>query len=168
MVNTLLEETLEGWRFTREGFIAELENLPAESLNFSPGPGVRTVAELVRHVVESGMVMVGELTRADGDFSRQPYPKFLKEYASDLDPRQDKDALIALLRSTLEAGTARVRGAGEIAMLQQITQFNGVPATRLSWMNHGIAHEEYHRGQLCVYARLLGHVPALTKRIHGS
>ena len=53
-------------------------------------------------------------------------------------------------------------------MLQQITQFNGQPATRLSWMTHGVAHEEYHRGQLCVYARMLGLVPALTKLIHGS
>jgi uncharacterized damage-inducible protein DinB len=34
-------------------------------------------------------------------------------------------------------------------------------------MNHGISHEEYHRGQLAVYARLVGRVPALTKRIQG-
>ena len=53
-------------------------------------------------------------------------------------------------------------------MLQQITQFNGEPATRLSWMSHGVAHEEYHRGQFCVYERLLGKVPALTKLIHGD
>lgn len=111
--------------------------------------------------------MVGELTRPDGNFTRQPYPGFLKEYASGLDPRQDKDALIGLLRSSLEAGTARFRQTGEVGMLQQIVQFNGRPATRLSWMGHGIAHEEYHRGQLCVYARLLGLVPALTQRIHG-
>ena len=34
-------------------------------------------------------------------------------------------------------------------------------------MNHGIAHEEYHRGQLALYARLLGRVPALTRLIQG-
>jgi uncharacterized damage-inducible protein DinB len=28
--------------------------------------------------------------------------------------------------------------------------------------------EEYHRGQLCDYARQLGLVPALTKLIHGT
>jgi uncharacterized damage-inducible protein DinB len=35
-------------------------------------------------------------------------------------------------------------------------------------MNHGIAHEEYHRGQLAMYARIQGHVPALTRMIHGD
>jgi uncharacterized damage-inducible protein DinB len=53
-------------------------------------------------------------------------------------------------------------------MLQTIRQFNGAPATRLSWMHHAIAHEEYHRGQLALYARLVGRVPALTKLIQGA
>jgi uncharacterized damage-inducible protein DinB len=34
-------------------------------------------------------------------------------------------------------------------------------------MHHGISHEEYHRGQLALYARLFGEVPALTKAIQG-
>ncbi|HET7293501.1 MAG TPA: DinB family protein [Vicinamibacteria bacterium] len=168
MAKTLLDEALDGWRYAREGVVAELENIPAESFGFQPVPSVRTVAELARHVVESSEVMVGELTRPDGDFTRQSYPDHLKEHAGGLDSRQDKDALLALLRGTLEKGVARFRDAGELLMLQRITQFNGEPATRLSWMSHGVAHEEYHRGQLCVYARQLGLVPALTKLIHGS
>ena len=168
MATTLLEEALDGWRFARDGVIAELENIPAESFVFSPAPGVRTVAELARHVIESSVVMVGELTRPDGNFTRQSYPKFLAEYAGALDPAQDKIGLIALLHRSLEEGMVTFHKAGEVLMLQQITQFNGQPATRLSWMTHGVAHEEYHRGQLCLYARLLGLVPALTKLIHGS
>jgi uncharacterized damage-inducible protein DinB len=35
-------------------------------------------------------------------------------------------------------------------------------------MHHGIGHEEYHRGQIALAARLLGHVPALTKLIQGG
>jgi uncharacterized damage-inducible protein DinB len=168
MAKTLLEEALDSWRYAREGFVAELENIPAESFGFHPVPAVRTVAELARHIAESGAVMVGELTRPDGDFTRQSYPEHLKEYAADLDPRQDKDALLALLRGDLEAGIAKFREVGELRMLQLITQFNGEPATRLAWMSHGVAHEEYHRGQLCVYARQLGLVPALTKLIQGG
>jgi uncharacterized damage-inducible protein DinB len=53
-------------------------------------------------------------------------------------------------------------------MLQHIRRFDGEMGTRLAWMYHGISHEEYHRGQLALYARLLGRVPALTKRILGS
>ena len=51
-------------------------------------------------------------------------------------------------------------------MLQCIIRFNGVPATRLSWMSHGVAHE-YHRGQIALCARLLGLVPAPTQLIQG-
>jgi uncharacterized damage-inducible protein DinB len=168
MATTLLDEALEGWQFARTGVIAELDNIPAGAFGFSPAPGVRTVAGLARHIVESGMVMAGELTRQDGNFTRKSYPAFLKEYAGGLDPRQDKASLIRLLKRSLKDGTATFKTAGDVLMLQQISQFNGEPATRLSWMSHGVAHEEYHRGQLCVYARLLGLVPALTKLIHGG
>jgi uncharacterized damage-inducible protein DinB len=53
-------------------------------------------------------------------------------------------------------------------MLQNIRRFDGEMGTRLAWMHHGISHEEYHRGQLALYARLMGRVPALTKRILGQ
>ena len=61
-----------------------------------------------------------------------------------------------------------IRSAGEVWMLQRIRQFDGSMATRLSWMHHGVAHEEYHRGQIALYARLVGRVPALTKLIEGG
>jgi uncharacterized damage-inducible protein DinB len=168
LAKTLLDEALEGWAYTRDGVIAELENIPADKFDASPAPGVRTVAEIARHIVEAGTVMAGELSRPDGNFTRQGYPDFLKEYAGGLDRRQDKASLIALMRSTLEDGSARIRKAGDAHMAKPILQFNGEPAARLSWMSHGVAHEEYHRGQLTLHARLLGLVPALTKLIHGE
>jgi uncharacterized damage-inducible protein DinB len=35
-------------------------------------------------------------------------------------------------------------------------------------MHHGVSHEEYHRGQLAMYARAMGLVPALTQLIQAS
>ncbi len=52
-------------------------------------------------------------------------------------------------------------------LLQAITRFDGKQGTRLAWIYHGIAHEEYHKGQLALYARLRGKTPALTKLIEG-
>jgi len=104
----------------------------------------------------------------DGDFTRQSFPDFMREYGGALDDVADKAALISLLRESFEDGEARLREAGELRMLQQIVQFNGQPATRLSWMSHGVAHEEYHRAQVALYARLIGLVPALTKMIQAS
>jgi len=168
MPATLLDEALEGWRYAREGVIAELENIPADAYGFRPAPETKSVAELARHIVEASMVMAGELSNPRGDFTRQPYPAFLAEYAGGLDPGEDKDTLLALLRRTLREGMATIRDAGEARMLEPILQFNGEPARRLSWMSHGVAHEEYHRGQLALYARLLGRVPALTQLIQGG
>lgn len=165
---SLLEEALEAWSFAREGVIDEVENLPAEKLDFRPTPENRSVTELVQHIIESGLMMSGELTRPDGDFTRQSFSEFIQEYASDVKRATTKAALLKRLRSTHEAGERRFREAGELAILQHIRRFDGLPGTRLAWLNHGIAHEEYHRGQLALYARLLGLVPALTQLIEGG
>ncbi|MBI4409699.1 MAG: DinB family protein [Gemmatimonadetes bacterium] len=161
---SLLEEALEAWQYAREGVIDELDNLGEDELGFRPTPENRSAAELVLHIVESGLLMVGELTRPDGDFQRQSYEAHLREHAGSLRAKTKKE-LLALLRRTHAEGDRRFREAGELHLLQYIRRFDGLPGTRLAWMNHGIAHEEYHRGQLALYARLLGRVPALTQRI---
>jgi len=168
-VNTsLLDELIAAWAFTRNGVIDEVKNLPESALDFMPPELKRTARDVALHIVESGLLMSGELSRPDGDFLRKPYPDLLKEHRRGAPKARTKTELIAALKQTHADGTTRIREFGEIGMLQQIRQFNGVPATRLSWMHHGIAHEEYHRGQLALYARLVGRVPALTRMIEGS
>jgi uncharacterized damage-inducible protein DinB len=164
---TLLEETLEAWGFTRSGVVEELQNIPEKEIAFRPRADSRTIVELVQHIVESGQMMAGELSREDGDFRRKPYEGFLKEYGKGVASKRSKLDLLGLLRRTHRDGAAKIRQAGELHMLQLIRRFDGKMGTRLAWMNHGISHEEYHRGQLALYARLLGRVPALTQRIQG-
>jgi uncharacterized damage-inducible protein DinB len=82
--------------------------------------------------------------------------------------KHTKRELLGLLRQSHHQGEAKLKQAGELQMLQLIRRFDGKMGTRLAWMNHGISHEEYHRGQLALYARLLGRVPALTQRIMGN
>ncbi|MBW3554223.1 MAG: DinB family protein [Gemmatimonadetes bacterium] len=167
-LNTLLEEALEAWEYAREGVIAEAGSVPADRFDFRPAPESRSVAELVVHIIESGEMMAGELSRPDGDFTRQSYADHVREHAGRIPADQPKEALLALLRRTGEGGRRRIREAGEIAMLQRIRRFDGLEGTRLAWMNHGIDHEMYHCGQLALYVRLLGRVPALTRRIRGE
>ena len=164
--SSVLEEALEAWAYARQGVIGEVKNLPDRQFDFRPTPENRSVTELVQHIIESGLMMAGELTRPDGSFRRQAYQKFLEEYAGRrVERAKSKRDLLALLERTHTEGDAKFRRAGELAILQHITRFDGKPGTRLAWMHHGIAHEEYHRGQLALYARLLGRVPALTQMI---
>lgn len=166
--STLLEEALAGWAFARQGFSAEARAIPAASWDYRPHPNARSVQELVVHILKSAEMMVGELTRPDGDFTRQGPEAHLAEYAHGIPEDGAPEPLVGLLASGLTRGLERFRDVGEIHMLQTIRQFDGTFATRLSWFHHGIAHEEYHRGQLAMYARCLGLVPALTQLIHGA
>jgi hypothetical protein len=164
----LIDETLTAWTYTRDGVIAEFENVPASRYDFRPTPQSRTLAELARHIIESGLMAAGELARPDGDFTRQPYPAFLQEYAGTRGDTTDRTELLALLRGTHDEALARLRAAGEARLMAPIRQFNGTPAPRLIWLHHAIAHEEYHRGQAALYARLMGITPALTRLIRGE
>ena len=164
---SLLDEALEAWQYTRAGVIGEIRNLPDVSLTFRPTPTSRTAAEIAVHIAESGLMMAGELSRPDGNFRRKSFPQFMKEYAKGVKPTSNKKQLVQLLTKTREDGEKKLRAAGELHMLQFIARFDGKQGSRLAWMNHGLAHEEYHRGQIALYARLVGRVPALTQLIYG-
>jgi uncharacterized damage-inducible protein DinB len=165
---SLLDEALEAWQYTRAGVISEIRNLPDVSLTFRPAANSRTAAEIAVHIAESGLMMAGELSRADGNFQRKSFPQFMKEYAKGVKPTSNKKQLIQLLTKTQQDGGKKIRAAGDLHFLQFITRFDGERGSRLAWMNHGIAHEEYHRGQIALYARLVGRVPALTQLIYGK
>jgi len=164
-LTTILEEAIESWQDVRMGFIEEVKNIPAKHWDFRPTPEVRSVREIVVHVLEIAMMMTGELTREDTDFRRAPWPKLLKIYAGPAYKAKTRAELLRLLKSQLFDGEKKFREAGELHMLQHITRFDGNKGTRMAWFYHGIDQEMYHRGQITVYARLLGIVPALTQKI---
>lgn len=168
MNTTLLEETLEAWRDVRHGIIDEVRNIPAKRFDFSPAPGVRNVRELVQHILEVSMLMTGELTRPDTNLQRKPWPKLLAHYAAPAHRATTKAELVKLLRSQMRDAEGAFRAAGELWLYQLIARFDGEQGTKFTWLQHGIAQEMYHRGQLTLYARLMGIEPALTRRIRGA
>ena len=168
MFESILDETLDAWAEARQGVIDELENIPAASFAARPLPEMRSVAEMAVHILEVAQMMVGELCSVDTNFRRLPWPELLKKHGGGLLELTEREDLLAALRSTLSDGIDRFREVGELHMLQAIERFDGQRGTRLAWLHHGIAQEMYHRGQLAVYARLLGEVPALTKQIQST
>ena len=165
---SFLDETLEAWRGVRDGIIDEVENIPADKFDFRPTPEVRSVKEMVQHILEVSMMMTEELTRADTNLKRKPWPKLLEMYAKAAHDAETKDELLDVLRMTMDDAEKKFRAAGDLHMWQYMERFDGKHGTRMQWWHHGIAQEEYHRGQLATYARLMGLVPALTQRIHGT
>ena len=160
-----LDETLGAWRDVRYGFIAELGSIPASQMGFRPDPGARSVRELVRHTLEVACMAVGELGRPDTDFKRVPWPDLLAMYGGHVAGATTRKDLIQLMGRQMTEAERTLRKAGELALGQFITNFDGTRWTKLQWLHHTIAHEMYHRGQLALYVRLLGRVPALTRTI---
>ena len=97
-MTTLLDEALESWGFARDGVIGEIRNLGDRDMEFRPAPDSRSVAELVRHVLESGLLMSGELSRPDGDFRRKGYEALLREHGRGLSRGKSRKDLLAALR----------------------------------------------------------------------
>jgi uncharacterized damage-inducible protein DinB len=161
----MLEETLEAWSDVRQGLIEELENIPDDRFDFRPTPETRSVAELAQHILEVALMMTGELARPDTDFRRAPWPELLDFYAAHVKQATSKRQLIGLLEDSFREAEQKFLEAGELHMLQLIERFDGEQGTRLAWLNHGIAQEMYHRGQIVTYQRLMGIEPALTRRI---
>jgi uncharacterized damage-inducible protein DinB len=166
--HSFLEETIANWRDVREGLIAEVENVRSTKFDFRPSEEVRTVRELVQHILEVACMMTGELTRKDTNFQRVPWPQLLATYAGHVHDAQTKKELADLLRKQMDEAEDKFREAGEAGMWALIINFDGSKWTKMQWMHHGIAHEMYHRGQLATYERLMGLTPALTQRIHGG
>jgi uncharacterized damage-inducible protein DinB len=163
--SSFLEESLRAWRGDREGIIDEVRNIPADQFDFRPTPEVKSVRELVQHILEVSMMMTGELTRTDTDFRRAPWPELLAMYAKPAYEAVSKQELLDLLGSQMVEAENAFRACGELEMREFIDNFDGSRGTKMQWLHHGIAQEMYHRGQLTLYARLLGLEPALTKRI---
>lgn len=166
--SSFLDETLEAWRDARDGIIDEVENIPADKFDFRPTPEVRSVKELVQHILEVSMMMTAELTRPDTNLKRKPWPKLLAMYAKAAHEADTKDDLLDVLRTPMDDAEEKFRAAGDLHMWQFMERFDGKQGTRMQWWHHGIAQEMYHRGQLATYARLMGLVPALTQQIHGE
>jgi uncharacterized damage-inducible protein DinB len=167
-MTTLIDEAIEAWEDARNGVIAELENIPTNRIAVAPVPGMRGIGDLALHIAEVGLMMVGELTRADGDFRRAPYEQLIAEYRAPLDGVGGKREIVAAMKRTLKEGVRAFREAGELHMLGLVRRFDGKMGSRFAWMQHGIAHEEYHRGQIAMSARMMGIKPALTKLIEGG
>jgi uncharacterized damage-inducible protein DinB len=155
-----LEEFLSQWKSMREGLIKEAERIPADKLGFRATPETRSVLELLHHAIESERMLVDEICRDDTDLRRL----FTRPPDGEVKDAATKEAVIALLRSSLAASQEKVRQFGAEKAGQLMSGLDGKQVTKAAMLQFTLAHEMYHRGQLTVYQRLLGIEPALTEQ----
>jgi uncharacterized damage-inducible protein DinB len=104
-------------------------------------------------------MLVDEICRDDTDMRRL----FTRPPDTEVRVVATKDAIIALLRSSLATSQEKVRRFGAEKIEQLMSRFDGKQISKAAMLQFTLAHEMYHRGQLTVYQRLLGIEPALTE-----
>jgi len=158
-----IESIIESWKEVRNGLIDEANQIPADKFSFQPATDTRSVRQLLQHLVESQKFLVGEACRPDTNLMRGSFADNLKLYAPGVRDVDDKDALLNLLRESMDESASKLIAAGD-ELKNMMKRFDGKEMSKLGFMSFAIAHEMYHRGQITVYERLLGIQPALTTR----
>ena len=158
-----VDAIIGSWREVRAGLIDEASHIPADKFSFRAADGMRTVAELLQHLVESQKFLVGEACRPDTNLLRKSFAENIKDYAPNVREVNDKDGVLQLLATAMDDTDKELREHPD-EMKNTMKRFDGKEMTKLAFMSFAIAHEMYHRGQLTVYERLLGIEPVLTQR----
>ena len=158
-----VDPIIGGWREVRAGLIDEVSQIPADQFSFRAAEGMRSVAELLQHLVESQKFLVGEACRPDTNLLRKSFAENIKDYAPDVRKVNDKEAIIQMLQTAMDDCEKQLRENAD-EMKNTMKRFDGKEMTKLGFMSFAIAHEMYHRGQLTVYVRLLGIEPMLTQK----
>ena len=158
-----LEEMLDYWKEVRAGLIAELAQIPAEQFGFQATSESRSVAGIIRHIVGAQEFSTAELCLPDTDFNRVPIRELVERQAAEAYSGGDKEELISSLRSSMESVEAALRAFGEEALREKVQY--GKTMSKLDILYLYITHEMYHRGQICVYERLMHIEPSSTAKL---
>ncbi|MFZ1729002.1 MAG: DinB family protein [Bacteroidota bacterium] len=163
---TLLAETLAKWYNIRRGFIREVSNIPPTRLTFRATLETRSIMDIVHHVLELSIITIEELARADTNLERASLSQLANVYAPNITRADTREKLVNLLVEQYRDAETRLSELGDLHMMQLVPKIDGSSDTRLTLLVDAIQHESYHRGQLTVYARLIGLEPALTHESH--
>jgi uncharacterized damage-inducible protein DinB len=156
----IVEEAIRNWEYQRAGVISELEALSEEHFDFRPAPGARSIRELALHIAEAGLMLAAEVLRTDGSFLRVFEPRGEQSRPA----AHSKSEILELLRTSGTETAARLRQAGGNLADRDMQTIQGEESA-LSALWFAVGHESYHAGQLASYARAVGQVPALTRKI---
>src|SRR5262245_12572161 len=163
-----LEEMLDVWKEVTAGLIAELEQIPHDQFAFQATPQSRSVAGLILHILETQNFLVTELCRRDSDFARLSKEKVresIERQAAQAYSGGDKEDLITSLRSQMEWAETTLSVFGEDALGEKaFPRRDGKRMSKLGYLCFIISHENYHRGQIALYERMMQIEPALTAK----
>ena len=143
------EELLRQFNTSASKFEALAAAMPTEKFNWSPGPGVMTVAAVYAHVANYNYAYPSQNMGVAA-------PRGVS--LDTLERMKDKAQIVALLKSSAEYVRQGVKQMPE-TQLGQPTQLYGRTVPQWSVLLQLVAHMNEHLGQSIAYARMNGVVP---------
>ena len=162
---SLVEEAVKMLESQRAGVVAEVENTPEDDLDYRISDDAKSLREIALHIAHVSAGLVDEILKTDGSFVHLFSPDIQAGLQARIPPASTKAELIERLKTTGKQNAARLREAGDRLLTETMPTLGGTQ-TRLSAAWFVVAHEMYHRGQLAIYGRGCGVVPALTQRLN--
>ena len=142
-------------------FIALAKAIPAEKYDWRPGPGVRSVGEVVRHVASDNYLIPAALGWA-ADASTGIKGEDYKTAQAFEVKKSTKDQSVADLEKSF-ANLKKSMNATTPARLGEQVKLFGQPFTMQRAWVLGTTHLHEHLGQLIAYARTNGVKPPWTQ-----
>ena len=156
----------DAFRTVRGNTVRIAEEIPEDKYDFVPAPGVRSVSELLRHILfaptfQEDVHRVKRLSTLQGyDFFARGQETQIKER----EPRT-KGELIELLKTRGEDFASWLASLSPEFLAETVTDpTGGNPRSRLEMLMAAKEHEMHHRGQLMLIERMVGVVPHLTRQ----
>jgi uncharacterized damage-inducible protein DinB len=137
------------WRYASRLLISIAEAIPADKYSWRPGPGVRSVSEVLMHIAQSNYYLLSVTG-----------PKMPSELESnDVEKRiVSKPDVVSYLRRSLEA-VKTARAQLKPGDRQRKVKIYGETVNVDGMYLRIICHDNEHMGQLIAYARMNGIVP---------
>ncbi len=161
------KELAASFRTVRGNTIKIAEDIPEEKYSFSPAAGVKTVAQILTHIV-FGTKFNEQINRIERRTTMAgfDFPKFMAENNPDLEKTRTKAELVKLLRERGDDFAGWLEGLSEDFLGESVSMPpGGTPPsrTRFDMILSVKEHEMTHRAQLMLIERMLGITPHLTR-----
>ena len=159
------KELAAAFRTVRGNTLKVAGDIPAESYDFAPATGARTVGELLAHIAY-GHRIAEEIHRVQHLSSLVGFDFFgLTGGITAAEAKlTTKEQILAALESEGEAFASWLASLSDAFLAERVENFDGKGSrSRLEMLLAPKEHEMHHRGQLMLMERLLGIVPHLTR-----
>ncbi len=162
------KDLARSFRVVRKNTIQIAEEIPEDKYDFRAAEGVRTVAEMLRHLA----VVTSWPMRAHGErlteLKFEMFGEVMAQAKAAEAKLQSKSDILKALQENGEAFATFMEGLSDDVLAEKVSfppQAQMDPKTRFEMLLSAKEHEMHHRGQLMLVERIIGITPHLTRQM---